>query len=413
MTVGTNGAFFCMKTQLNTIEEAIEEIKAGKFVIVVDDEDRENEGDVVCAAEYCTPEMVNFMKIHARGLICAPLTKKRAEELELDSMVSSNTALHGTGFTVSIDYIHGTSTGISTFDMSETIKALAVDSSKAEDFGRPGHVFPLIAKEEGVLRRAGHTEAVVDLMELANLTQVGVLCEILNEDGTMARLPDLLTFGQKHSLKIISVRDLISYKLKKHSFITEVAESVLPTEFGDFTIKVFRNTCDENEHVALIKGTIDSNKPTVVRVHSECLTGDVFGSRRCDCGPQLHKALEIISHHETGVLLYMRQEGRGIGLLNKIKAYALQDTGMDTVEANTHLGFKPDARDYGIGAQILQSLGIKEMRLLTNNPTKRVGIESFGLTVVERLPLEIEPQDSNRDYLTTKKEKMGHILSKI
>ncbi len=413
MTVGTNGAFFCMKTQLNTIEEAIEEIKAGKFVIVVDDEDRENEGDVVCAAEYCTPEMVNFMKIHARGLICAPLTKKRAEELELDSMVSSNTALHGTGFTVSIDYVHGTSTGISTFDMSETIKALAVDSSKAEDFGRPGHVFPLIAKEEGVLRRAGHTEAVVDLMELANLTQVGVLCEILNEDGTMARLPDLVKFGDKHSLKIISVRDLISYKLKQHSLIAEVAESVLPTEFGDFTIKVFRNTCDENEHVALIKGTIDSTKPTVVRVHSECLTGDVFGSRRCDCGPQLHKALEIISKHESGVLLYMRQEGRGIGLLNKIKAYALQDNGMDTVEANTHLGFKPDARDYGIGAQILSSLGIREMRLLTNNPTKRVGIESFGLTVVERLPLEIEPQETNREYLTTKKEKMGHILSKI
>lgn len=413
MTVGTNGAFFCMKTQLNTIEEAIEEIKAGKFVIVVDDEDRENEGDVVCAAEYCTPEMVNFMKIHARGLICAPLTKKRAEELELDSMVSSNTALHGTGFTVSIDYVHGTSTGISTFDMSETIKALAVDSSKAEDFGRPGHVFPLIAKEEGVLRRAGHTEAVVDLMELANLTQVGVLCEILNEDGTMARLPDLVKFGEKHSLKIISVRDLISYKLKQHSLIAEVAESVLPTEFGDFTIKVFRNTFDENEHVALIKGTIDSTKPTVVRVHSECLTGDVFGSRRCDCGPQLHKALEIISKHESGVLLYMRQEGRGIGLLNKIKAYALQDNGMDTVEANTHLGFKPDARDYGIGAQILSSLGIREMRLLTNNPTKRVGIESFGLTVVERLPLEIEPQESNREYLTTKKEKMGHILSKI
>lgn len=413
MTVGTNGAFFCMKTQLNTIEEAIEEIKAGKFVIVVDDEDRENEGDVVCAAEYCTPEMVNFMKIHARGLICAPLTKKRAEELELDSMVSSNTALHGTGFTVSIDYIHGTSTGISTFDMSETIKALAVDSSKAEDFGRPGHVFPLIAKEEGVLRRAGHTEAVVDLMELANLTQVGVLCEILNEDGTMARLPDLIQFGEKHSLKIISVRDLISYKLKQHSLIAEVAESVLPTEFGDFTIKVFRNTCDENEHVALIKGRVDSTKPTVVRVHSECLTGDVFGSRRCDCGPQLHKALEIISQHESGVLLYMRQEGRGIGLLNKIKAYALQDIGMDTVEANTHLGFKPDARDYGIGAQILSSLGIRQMRLLTNNPTKRVGIESFGLTVVERLPLEIEPQESNREYLTTKKEKMGHILSKI
>ncbi|MBL8003658.1 MAG: bifunctional 3,4-dihydroxy-2-butanone-4-phosphate synthase/GTP cyclohydrolase II [Candidatus Kapabacteria bacterium] len=402
-----------MKTQLNTIEEAIEEIKAGKFVIVVDDEDRENEGDVVCAAEYCTPEMVNFMKIHARGLICAPLTKKRAEELELDSMVSSNTALHGTGFTVSIDYIHGTSTGISTFDMSETIKALAVDSSKAEDFGRPGHVFPLIAKEEGVLRRAGHTEAVVDLMELANLTQVGVLCEILNEDGTMARLPDLIQFGEKHSLKIISVRDLISYKLKQHSLIAEVAESVLPTEFGDFTIKVFRNTCDENEHVALIKGRVDSTKPTVVRVHSECLTGDVFGSRRCDCGPQLHKALEIISQHESGVLLYMRQEGRGIGLLNKIKAYALQDIGMDTVEANTHLGFKPDARDYGIGAQILSSLGIRQMRLLTNNPTKRVGIESFGLTVVERLPLEIEPQESNREYLTTKKEKMGHILSKI
>jgi len=402
-----------MKTQLTTIEEAIEEIKAGKFVIVVDDEDRENEGDVVCAAEYCTPEMVNFMKIHARGLICTPLTKKRAKELELDSMVSSNTALHGTGFTVSIDYIHGTSTGISTFDMSETIKALAVQTSKTEDFGRPGHVFPLIAKEEGVLRRAGHTEAVVDLMELANLSQVGVLCEILNEDGTMARLPDLIKFGEIHSLKIISVRDLICYKLKQHSFITEVAESVLPTEFGDFTIKVFRNTCDENEHVALIKGTIDPSKPTVVRVHSECLTGDVFGSRRCDCGSQLHKALEIISHHDSGVLLYMRQEGRGIGLLNKIKAYALQDTGMDTVEANTHLGFKPDSRDYGIGAQILSSLGIREMRLLTNNPTKRVGIESFGLTVVEQLPLEIEPQESNREYLTTKKEKMGHILSNI
>jgi len=413
LNVGTNGAFFCMKTQLNTIAEAIEDLKAGKIIVVVDDEDRENEGDVVCAAEFCTPEMVNFMKIHARGLICTPVTKQRARELELDSMVSSNTALHGTGFTVSIDYIHGTSTGISTHDMSETIKALTLNNVKAEDFGRPGHVFPLIAMEEGVLRRAGHTEAVVDLLTLAKLNPAGVLCEILNEDGTMARLPDLLVFAKKHSMKIVSVRDLIAYRLSQETLITEVATSTLPTEFGEFTIKVFRNNVDSNEHVALIKGNINSLEPTLVRVHSECLTGDVFGSRRCDCGPQLHKAMEIISKMEIGVLLYMRQEGRGIGLLNKIKAYSLQDTGLDTVEANTHLGFKPDARDYGIGAQILKSLGISQMRLLTNNPTKRVGLESYGLTVVERLPLEIEPVESNREYLVTKKEKMGHILSNI
>ena len=402
-----------MKNTFDSIEQAIEDLKAGKVVVVLDDEDRENEGDVICAAEFCTPELVNFMASQAKGLICVAMPPEKALALDLAPMVPDNTALHGTKFTVSIDYLHGTSSGISASDRSATIKALVQDDIKPEDFGRPGHIFPLIAVEEGVLRRAGHTEAVVDLMKLGNLKSVGVLCEILAEDGTMMRTPQLMDFSEKNGLSIITVKDLIKYRLNKEQLVEPVAEAQLPTEFGNFTLKVFANTVDGKEHVALVKGTWNEDEPVLVRVHSECLTGDIFHSLRCDCGPQLSAALSMIEQAEKGVLLYMRQEGRGIGLVNKVKAYSLQEKGLDTVEANVQLGFQPDPRDYGIGAQILASLGIRKMRLMTNNPTKRVGLESYGLEVIERVPIEMQPNPVNRDYLETKKVKMGHLLTHL
>ena len=402
-----------MKDSFDSIEQAIHDLQLGKVVVVLDDEDRENEGDIICAAEFCTPEQVNFMASHAKGLICVAMPSERAIALELAPMVPDNTALHGTKFTVSIDYLHGTSSGISASDRSATIKALVKSDIQPADFGRPGHIFPLIAVEEGVLRRAGHTEAVVDLMKLGGLHPVGVLCEILAEDGTMMRTPQLMEFAEKHQLSIITVKDLIKYRVSNEQLVTPVAEAQLPTEYGDFTLKVFANTVDGKEHVALVKGEWKEDESILVRVHSECLTGDIFHSLRCDCGPQLSAALSMIQQAEKGVLLYMRQEGRGIGLVNKVKAYSLQEQGLDTVEANVQLGFQPDPRDYGIGAQILASLGVRKMRLLTNNPTKRVGLESYGLEVVERVPIEMAPNPTNRDYLETKKVKMGHLLTHL
>ncbi|MBN9399994.1 MAG: bifunctional 3,4-dihydroxy-2-butanone-4-phosphate synthase/GTP cyclohydrolase II ['Candidatus Kapabacteria' thiocyanatum] len=395
---------------MNTIDEALADIRAGKCVIVVDDEDRENEGDLICAAELCTEEIINFMATEGRGLICVSITEERAQQLELPLMVNDNTALHGTRFTVSVDYVHGTASGISTYDRNATVQAMVADDTKPADLGRPGHTFPLIAMEGGVLRRAGHTEAVVDLAKLAGLKPCGVLCEVLKADGTMARMPDLVVFAQQHGLKIISVQDLIAYRRRKEQIVRLVAEAKLPSEYGDFTLRVYENTIDGEEHVAIVKGAIDSESPVLVRVHSECLTGDLLGSRRCDCGPQLHAALRKIEEEGSGVVLYMRQEGRGIGLVNKIKAYALQEQGLDTVEANLQLGFQPDPRDYGIGAQILFDLGVRKMRLMTNNPKKRVGLQSYGLEVVELIPLEIPATTENQQYLQTKRDKMGHIL---
>lgn len=398
---------------MNTIEEALEDLKSGKMIIVMDDEDRENEGDLIIASELCTAEAVNFMASNAKGLICVALTEERAQELDLEIMVQRVSALHGTRFTVSVDYLKGTSTGISAHDRYLTIKALADDKTKPEDLGRPGHIFPLIAVNGGVIRRAGHTEAAVDLMKFAGLKPSGVLCEVINEDGSMARRADLEKFSEKYNIKIITVKDLISFRLKSDSLVNEAASAVMPTEYGYFDIKVFRSRVDNKEHVALIKGDINSEDPILVRVHSECLTGDVFGSLRCDCGNQLHNAMKMIEKAGTGVLLYMRQEGRGIGLTNKIKAYALQEHGLDTVEANEHLGFPADPRNYGIGAQILSKLGIKKMKLITNNPKKRVGLESYGLEVCELIPIEIPPNEVNKRYLLTKKEKLGHLLHNL
>lgn len=398
---------------LDPIEDALADLRAGKCVVVVDDEDRENEGDLICAAELCTEDLINFMAAEARGLICVSITEGRARELDLPLMVNDNTALHGTAFTISVDYVHGTTSGISVADRTATIRAMADAATKPSDLARPGHIFPLIAREGGVLRRAGHTEAVTDLMRLAGMQPVGVLCEILLNDGSMARLPELWEGAKRHGLKIISVNDLIAYRRKHEQLVRRVAEARLPSEFGDFSIVVYENTVDGKEHVAIVKGTIDSSVPTLVRVHSECLTGDIFGSRRCDCGPQLHAALEHIEREGSGVVLYMRQEGRGIGLINKIKAYALQEQGLDTVEANVELGFQPDPRDYGIGAQILYDLGVRQMRLMTNNPQKRVGIQSYGLEVKELVPLEIMPHLDNEDYLRTKRDKMGHLLKHL
>ncbi len=402
-----------MPKQFDTINQAITDLQLGKIVVVLDDEDRENEGDLICAAQFCSPEHINFMAKEARGLICVALSQEKAMHLQLAPMVSENTALHGTKFTVSIDYIHGTSSGISASDRATTVQALINEDVKPEDFGRPGHIFPLIAAEEGVLRRAGHTEAVVDLMKLADLHPVGVLCEILDADGTMMRTEKLLDYAEKYSLSIITVKDLIAYRLHSEKLIQAVAEAKLPTEYGDFKLMVFANTVDGKEHLALVKGTWLPEEPVLVRVHSECLTGDIFGSKRCDCGKQLAIALSMIEEEGKGVLLYMRQEGRGIGLINKVKAYSLQEQGFDTVEANEKLGFLPDPRDYGIGAQILASLGIKNMKLITNNPTKRVGIESYGLKVIERIPIETEPNPENVKYLETKKFKMGHLLTHL
>jgi 3,4-dihydroxy 2-butanone 4-phosphate synthase/GTP cyclohydrolase II len=397
----------------DTIPHAVQELRAGRIVVVLDDEDRENEGDLICAAQFCSPEMVNFMAKEARGLICVAMPPERALALDLAPMVPENTALHGTKFTVSVDYVHGTSSGISAGDRAATIQALVNPDVKPDDFGRPGHIFPLIAMEEGVLRRAGHTEAVVDLMKLAGLEPVGVLCEILADDGTMMRTAQLQAFAQVHNLAIITVKDLIAYRLHQESLVQNVAEAKMPTEFGDFVLKVFANTVDGKEHVALVKGTWQPDEPVMVRVHSECLTGDIFHSLRCDCGRQLAAALSMIEKEGKGILLYMRQEGRGIGLINKVKAYSLQEQGLDTVEANLQLGFQPDPRDYGIGAQILAHLGVRRMRLITNNPTKRVGLESYGLHVVERVPVEVEPNPANEGYLQTKKTKMGHLLTHI
>ena len=395
-----------------SVEEAIEEIKNGKIIIIVDDEDRENEGDFVCAAEYVTPEIVNFMTKHGRGMLCVAVNGKRLDELGLPLMVDSNSALHGTQFTVTIDAIKGTTTGISAADRALTIKKINDESTKASDFARPGHIFPLRAYDEGVLRRAGHTEAAVDISCLANLKPTGVLCEILHDNGEMARVPELVKIAHKFNLKILTVKDLIQFRLKKERLIERVADAKLPTVYGNFKLTLYKSLVDKLEHIALVKGKISSNHPTLVRMHSECLTGDVFHSLRCDCHDQLNTALEIISKEESGIIVYMRQEGRGIGLLNKIKAYKLQDLGRDTVEANEELGFKPDLRDYGIGAQILLDLGVKKMRLLTNNPKKIIGLEGYGLEVVERVPIEITPNPNNERYLKTKRDKLGHLIMK-
>ncbi len=397
-------------TPFCSVSEAIEEIKNGRILIVVDDEDRENEGDFICAAEYVTPDIVNFMVTHGRGMLCVALNKKRLDELNLPLMVDSNSALHGTQFTVTVDAIEGTTTGISAADRALTIKKLVDDKSKPEDFARPGHIFPLRAFDEGVLRRAGHTEAAVDLCRLANLKPAGVLCEILREDGEMARIPDLIEIAQKFNLKILTVQDLIQYRVINERLIEKITDINFPTFHGEFRLHLYRSLLDRKKQVALIKGTPNPEEPFLVRMHSECLTGDVFHSLRCDCNDQLNYALDLIEQNGSGALVYMRQEGRGIGLENKIKAYKLQDEGLDTVEANEQLGFKPDLRDYGIGAQILLDLGIKKIKLLTNNPKKVIGLKGYGLEIVERIPIEIPPNEKNAKYLKTKRDKLGHLI---
>jgi 3,4-dihydroxy 2-butanone 4-phosphate synthase/GTP cyclohydrolase II len=400
-----------MKTALNTIEEAISELKNGKVIIVVDDEDRENEGDFVTAASNATPEIINFMATHGRGLICAPINQERCDELELDLMVSQNTSHHETAFTVSIDLLgHGCTTGISASDRSKTIKALIDKSTKPSDFGRPGHIFPIRAQNGGVLKRAGHTEASVDLSVLSGFEPVGVLVEIMNEDGSMARLPQLIEIAKKFNLKIISIKDLIAYRLSKETIIQREVEVKLPTEFGDFNLIAYNQTTTNQEHIAIVKGNWKDNEPVLVRMHSCCLTGDIFGSLRCDCGPQLHSAMAMIEKEGKGAIVYMNQEGRGIGLLNKLKAYKLQEEGKDTVEANHALGLPTDSRDYGVGAQILRDLGISKIRLLSNNPKKRAGLLGYGLEVIENVPIEITANAHNKKYLETKRDKMGHSL---
>jgi len=400
-----------MEIKLDTIEAAIADIKAGKLVIVVDDEDRENEGDFITAARNVTPEIINFMATHGRGLICAPISGELAHKLNLEMMVSSNSSLHETPFTVSIDLLgHGCTTGISASDRAKTVQALIDPNIKPEEFGKPGHIFPLKAKKGGVLRRIGHTEATVDLAELAGFEPCGVLVEIMNEDGTMARLPDLVKVREKFNLKIISIKDLIAYRLKKESIIEKEVEVELPTQWGTFKMAAYKQITTGQEHLAIYKGTWKKDEPILTRVHSSCVTGDIFGSCRCDCGPQLHKALEMIEKEGKGVLVYMNQEGRGIGLLNKLKAYKLQEQGMDTVEANAELGFQPDERDYGVGAQILRDLGVSKLRLMTNNPKKRAGLIGYGLEIVDNVALEIKSNMHNSLYLKTKKEKLGHDL---
>jgi 3,4-dihydroxy 2-butanone 4-phosphate synthase / GTP cyclohydrolase II len=393
-----------------TIPEAIEEIRNGRMVILVDNEDRENEGDLVIAAEYCTPEIINFMATHGRGLICVPMTQNRSRKLELDLMVEDNQDKYGTAFTVSVDAREGTTTGISAHDRARTVRVLIDDEAKPQDLRKPGHIFPLSARKGGVLVRAGHTEGVVDLTRLAGLKPAGVICEILNDDGTMARRPDLDKFAEKHGLKIATIADIIKFRQHKERLVHRVSEANLPTIHGDFTIIAYDTEVGDATHVALVKGNVEGKENVLVRVHSECLTGDVFGSQRCDCGSQIHRAMEMVNREGQGGILYMRQEGRGIGLGNKIKAYHLQDKGMDTVEANIELGFPPDLRDYGIGAQILVDLGLHKIRLLTNNPKKVIGLDGYGLEIVQRVPIEIQPHEENVEYLRAKRDKMGHLI---
>ncbi len=400
-----------MQSVLNTIEEAIAELKAGKVIIVVDDEDRENEGDFVTAASNVTPEIINFMATHGRGLICAAITEARCKELGLEMMVSNNTSEHSTAFTVSIDLLgYGCTTGISASDRSKTIQALTNYAIKPEEFGKPGHIFPLKAKKGGVLRRAGHTEATIDLARIAGFEPAGALVEIMNEDGTMARLPQLFEIAKKHNIKIISIEDLITYRIKNESIIERNVQVKMPTEWGNFDLVAYHQTTNHQEHLALIKGSWSKDEPILVRVHSSCLTGDIFGSCRCDCGAQLHKSMEMIEKEGKGVIVYMNQEGRGIGLLNKLKAYKLQEEGLDTVEANEELGFKVDERDYGVGAQILRELGVTKIRLMSNNPKKRAGLTGYGLEIIENVAIEIESNEYNKFYLQTKRDKMGHSL---
>jgi 3,4-dihydroxy 2-butanone 4-phosphate synthase/GTP cyclohydrolase II len=400
-----------MEFKLNTIEEAIEEIKQGKVIIVVDDEDRENEGDFLTAARNVTPEIINFMATHGRGLICAPLVEDRCDDLGLQLMVRDNSATYETPFTVSVDLIgHGCTTGISASDRSKTVKALIDPTIKPEELGKPGHIFPLRAKKGGVLRRAGHTEAAIDLSRLAGFEPAGLIVEILNEDGSMARLPQLIEIANKFDLKIVSIEDLIKYRIKNESLIERVVDVKMPTKYGDFKLIAYQERNTGQEHLALIKGEWNKDEPVLVRVHSSCITGDIFGSCRCDCGPQLHKAMGMIEAEGKGAIIYMNQEGRGIGMMNKLKAYKLQEEGYDTLEANIKLGFKGDERDYGIGAQIIRDLGISKMRLMSNNPTKRTGLIGYGLEIVENVPLEIEGNEHNELYLKTKRDKMGHTL---
>lgn len=398
----------------NTIEEAIEDIKRGKMVVLVDDEDRENEGDLTIAAEKITPQAINFMAKYGRGLICLSLTPERVERLKLPMMTDNNTSHFGTAFTVSIEARRGVTTGISAFDRAKTVLTAINPKTKPEGLARPGHIFPLRSQPGGVLKRAGQTEGSVDLARLAGLYPAGVICEVMNDDGTMARVPQLMKFVRKHALKIITIKDLIKYRMRNECFVRRLATTKLPTHYGgEFTAIAFENIIDSSVHIALIRGDINPEEKVLVRVHSECLTGDVFSSKRCDCGEQIHRAMAMIRREGKGVLLYMRQEGRGIGLTNKLKAYELQDKGLDTVQANVKLGFEPDLRDYGVGAQILVNLGVRNMRLMTNNPKKIIGLEGYGLRIVERVPIETKPHDKNIRYLATKKRKLGHILKKV
>ncbi|MBL8006609.1 MAG: bifunctional 3,4-dihydroxy-2-butanone-4-phosphate synthase/GTP cyclohydrolase II [Ignavibacteria bacterium] len=398
------------KYRLSTVESAIDDFRKGKIVIVVDDEDRENEGDMIYSAQKSTPELVNFLSKNGRGLICVPLEDERLTQLDLGMMTVNNTSLHETAFTVSVDYIYGTTTGISASDRNKTILALTKKNTKPEDLGRPGHIFPLRSAPGGVLRRAGHTEATVDLAKLAGHYPAGVLCEVMKENGEMARLPDLFEIARKHNLKIISIKDLIHYRLEREKLVQKLVDAGLPSKFGNFKIFLYKSLVDSKEHIAIVKGKINSKNPVLVRVHSECLTGDVFGSLRCDCREQLLESLRMIEKNDNGVVLYMRQEGRGIGLHNKLKAYNLQERGRDTVQANIELGFKPDLRDYGIGAQILRDLGVRKMKLMTNNPKKIIGLNAYGLEIVERIPIEIKSNPDNENYLLAKRDKLGHLI---